>query len=434
MTEVKARRGSIIRSVATLDLRKSILLATVLCLTLSARSQTQPAPAERLKFVLILSRHGVRSPTWSDARLNEYSAQPWPKWPVDPGLLTPHGKRLMTIFGAYDRLRFAEQGLLSKSGCQEAANIYVYADTDQRTRETGRGLVDGLMPGCSVEVHTPADDKAGSLFHPHSAVTPAEAQNALAELTGHLGGDPRALLAAYRLPLELMERTLSTCAVEPCNRDGRKKLFEVPAKLSFGEGDHIAELKGPLNTGATLAENFQLEYLEGMSGPQLGWGQLNQDTVEELMALHAASSDFVQRTHAIAAKQAGVLLEAILRTLQQSIEQKSVTGALGVPQDKVVLLVGHDTNLANVAALIDAHWFIDGYQRDDAAPGGALYFEVWQRDGTPDEVRLRYMVQTPAQMRQELPLSLAEPPASTPIYARGLETALTCTGDHCSPN
>ena len=418
---------------AKLNFRILILAATALCVAPVARPQAQTAPAERLKFVLILSRHGVRSPTWTDARLNEYSAEPWPQWPVAPGLLTPHGKRLMTILGAYDRAYFAEQGLLSKSGCEQAAGVFVYADTDQRTRETGMGLVDGLMPGCAVEVHTPAGDTPGSLFHPHAAVTPADAQDALADLTGHLGGEPKALLAAYRLPLELMERTLSTCSGDSCNRDGRKKLFEVPAKLAFGEGDHIAELKGPLNTGATFAENFQLEYLEGMSGAQLGWGQLNQDTVEELMALHAASSDLVQRTHAIAARQAGPLLEAIRLTLQQSLEQKSVPGALGSPKHKVVILVGHDTNVSNVAALIDAHWFIDGYQRDDAAPGGALYFEVWQCAGKPDEVRLRYVVQTPAQMRQELPLSLAAPPASVSVYAKGFLGVLRCTAGSCLP-
>ncbi len=41
-----------------------------------------------LRYILILSRHGVRSPTASPEDLGRYSAQPWPDWGVAPGMLT----------------------------------------------------------------------------------------------------------------------------------------------------------------------------------------------------------------------------------------------------------------------------------------------------------------------------------------------------------
>ena len=37
-------------------------------------------PKAELKYALIVSRHGVRSPTWDTARLNEYSTHAWPDW------------------------------------------------------------------------------------------------------------------------------------------------------------------------------------------------------------------------------------------------------------------------------------------------------------------------------------------------------------------
>src|ERR1700677_1625323 len=46
---------------------------------------------EKLKFVVMVSRHGVRSPTGKPGQLNQYSAQPWPTWSVPPGYLTEHG-------------------------------------------------------------------------------------------------------------------------------------------------------------------------------------------------------------------------------------------------------------------------------------------------------------------------------------------------------
>jgi 4-phytase/acid phosphatase len=48
--------------------------------------------SSRLKFVLVLTRHGVRSPTWTNARLDEFARDPWLKWSVEPGELTAHGK------------------------------------------------------------------------------------------------------------------------------------------------------------------------------------------------------------------------------------------------------------------------------------------------------------------------------------------------------
>ena len=96
-----------------------------------------------LKFVVFMSRHGVRSPTGKVDQLNEYSKQPWPSWSVPPGYLTEHGARLMTLFGAYDRELLAAQGLLAPTGCADAEHIRIVADSDQRTRETGRALAAG---------------------------------------------------------------------------------------------------------------------------------------------------------------------------------------------------------------------------------------------------------------------------------------------------
>jgi hypothetical protein len=36
-------------------------------------------PASRLRYVVIITRHGVRSPAWNTDRLNQYSTKPWPE-------------------------------------------------------------------------------------------------------------------------------------------------------------------------------------------------------------------------------------------------------------------------------------------------------------------------------------------------------------------
>jgi 4-phytase/acid phosphatase len=402
---------------------KCCLVVCVLMQAGFARAQAteehkdQPQAQEQLKFVLVLTRHGVRSPTWTNALLDEYAKQPWPKWPVEPGILTPHGKQLMTYFGAYYRAYFSRLGLLSSDGCAAASEVYLWADTNQRTSETARGLADGMFPGCPTRVHSLSETTRDELFH--TTVKPSVYPRELAALAGRIGDDPAALLSAYRMPLEAMQHVLADCGQDPCNTTGNKSLLAVEPSLTPASGNHSFELKGPLITSATFAENFQLEYLEGMPADAVGWGRVDEAHMESLMLLHAASSDLIQRTPSIARAQASNLLTYILLTLSQAQQRKSVAGAIGSTSDKVVFLVGHDTNISNIAALLNAHWLIDGYQRDDAAPGGALVFELWQRAGHADSVKVYYQVQSPEQMHNTMPLTTSAPPKRAAIFLPG---------------
>ncbi len=181
-------------------------------------------------------------------------------------------------------------------------------------------------------------------------------------------------------------------------------------------------LKGPLSTASTITENFLLEYTSGLPMDQVGWGRVDIATLRELLALHTAASDLGRRSSYLATAQASNALAHILDTLQQAVTGKEVPGALGKLGDYAVILVGHDTNLANIAGTLNLNWLVDG-RRDDTPPGGALVFELWEQPGTSTyEVRAYYTAQTLDQMRNLTVLTLENPPARSNVFIPGCST------------
>jgi 4-phytase/acid phosphatase len=198
----------------------------------------------------------------------------------------------------------------------------------------------------------------------------------------------------------------------------------LAASVGPGEGDRLVEFAGPLSAASTLAQNFLLEYANAMPARDLGWGRLTQSNLRQMMTLHGAYSDLMRRTPYLARAHGSNLLSHILKSIDQAVAGKAVPGALGTPTDRVLVIVGHDTNIANFAGMLQLSWLIEGYQRDETPPGGALVFEVWRNSASGAyTVRTSYTAQTLDQMREARPLTLASPPAKAPVFVPGCSTA-----------
>jgi 4-phytase/acid phosphatase len=406
----------------------AILLVSIVLLLCPARvasAESVDVPGQ-LKFVIIVSRHGVRSPTGTVEQLNTYSSQPWPQWDVPPGHLTARGAALMSLFGGYYRSYLSQQGLFNASGCADAAHVSFYSDSDQRTVETGKSLAAGMFPGCAPkeksEQHALREGEADPLFHSLAAgLGQPEHNRAVASIAGRIGNDPDGLTEAYRPELLRLQQILAACPDATACPQPEKMLLSIPATLDGGKGDHLAELKGPLNTASTITENFLLEYANGLPMEQVGWGRVDLQTLKQLMNLHTAASDLTRRTRYLATVQASNALEHIRDTFEQAVTGKPVAGALGKPTDRAVVLTGHDTNLANIAGALNLDWLVDG-RRDDTPPGGAIVFELRQR-GTAWEVNTYYVAQTLEQMRNLTPLTLEKPPVRANLFIPGCSTS-----------
>jgi 4-phytase/acid phosphatase len=382
------------------------------------------APPPQLRYVVIISRHGVRSPTWNSERLNRYSAQPWPEWGVPPGNLTPHGRALMKLMGAYYREWLSGERLLSQEGCGDVGRVFIHADTDQRTIETGRALAETLLPGCPVAVHSVPEGRRDALFDPISAgIAKPDWEIAAKAVRERLGEHPEHFLDLHRAAFEALQFVLAGGGSAP------KKLIELPEEISVSITGKSVQLNEQLSVASTLSEDLLLEYTDGMQGKDLGWGRLDADILFRVLELHAAYDDLTRRTLYLARARGSNLLDHVLRSMEQAATGKAVPGALGRPGAAVLILSGHDTNLSNLSGMLGLSWHLPGYQPDDTPPGGALIFSLWQQPGTRQYfVRTQYLAQTLQQMRSAAPLTMAAPPAKEDVAVAGCELATGSIG------
>jgi 4-phytase/acid phosphatase len=359
-----------------------LLLAPALLLAgASAPIAAKPAAPLTLERIVMVMRHGIRPPTKADPLPAGYTADRWPTWPVEPGLLTPRGAAGATLLGAGDARRLRARGLLSGS-CPAPGAIVVKASNKQRTQRTAQAWLDGALPGCRIAVDHPREGAADPIFHGlDDKPVDFDGARALAEAKALL---PRGGLAAetraYRAELALLARVLK-CAAPACPLTREQTLL-------VGEPHDRPGLEGPLDVGSSASQSLLLEYLEGMPMAQVGWGRVTRAQIERLLRFHPLKFKYSNRPDYVARAAAAPLVREIL-------------AGLSAPGRKVTLLAGHDTNLADLGGFLRTHWQVPSYPADDVPPGGAMGFELLRGASGQRYVRAFFRAQTMDQLRAQ---------------------------------
>ena len=372
----------------------------------------------RLERVVMLTRHGVRSPTLSTEGLADYSPNTWPEWSVDPANLTPRGRDLVKALGAYFRADLAARGLLSPSVCPLGDEISMYTDLDQRTVVSGEGLLEGLYPGCALEPDHLKDADVDPLFHPIQAgVCPFDVETGTKAVLGRIGGDLNAVADAHHAQIAALQEILGCCAPTLCNEEGTGSctLMDVPSGIQADKNG--VKLSGPIAIGSTISEIFLLQHAQGMPSDQVAFGKASTPSeISSLGRLHTLQFNLIDRTPYVATRSASALVDRLLRTLTAGVEASP-----DAPQGpKLSILVGHDNNIARVAGMIGLEWAIPGYQLNQIPVGSALVFELLRDPDSGERfVQAAYVAQTIDQLREATELDLDHPPARAEIAIPG---------------
>ncbi|HEY6326830.1 MAG TPA: histidine-type phosphatase [Candidatus Cybelea sp.] len=394
-----------------------IVLALALLLsTAAAPAQSAPAtrPSSDLRMVVVVSRHGVRSPT-HPSELNPYSSQPWPAWSGHPGDLTARGALLMRQFGAYYRRAYGGMLGLGAQGCPRSGAVFVWADVDQRTKATGDAILQGLAPRCGITVgHARSDPDP--LFDPLPGTGVVNKVESKDSVLGAVGGNFGGLLTAYGSAFATMEDVLGCAAPATC-----KRISDVPTTVANDGDGGLAGLSGGLDMAADVGENLLLEYTDGHA--DVGWGRVDHAKLLELLQLHVLSKRLEHNRYAARAHSSNIMAH-ILQALDEGATGHAVAGTRVPSGARFVLFSGHDTQLAEFSALLRLSWLVDGDQLGDTPPGSALIFELHRPSSGAAYVRTYFVAQTLDAMRA----GQGQNPVRVPVYVPGCPS-LDCPFD-----
>lgn len=395
-----------------------VLVSSLLVGLAPASAQILPTPPGwQLERAVLLSRHGVRSPTASNAELDKHAANPWPTWPVEPGFLTPRGEELMRLMGSYYRVLYGGRGLIQADNCPRPGTVAAWTDIDQPTRASGAAILAGMYPRCSdFALRNQANFTVPDpLFNPlPSATCPMDMEANRAAILARTGGNLGAVQREYAPQFTMMQSVLCPAGATTAAGGGRCGLPSVPSSLE-ARSDGKIQIKGPIGVASTIAENFLLEAAQGMPKDQVAWGRLASDeTLRDLLAINQRDVDLTRSTEAVARQQGSNMLNQIATTLQDG--HKFPGMAATAEPVRFALLVGHQANIANMVGLLNLRWQIPGFPANAASPGGALAFELFREAGNGQRyVRLAYYAQTLDEMRSVNRLDYRDPPGMMSI-------------------
>lgn len=365
----------------------------------------------QLQQVLMLSRHNLRAPLADNGSvLAQSTKKSWPQWDVPGGQLTTKGGVLEVYMGNYTRQWLAQQGLVKNGSCPDSNNVFVYANSLQRTVATAQFFVNGAFPGCDVAVTH--QDEMGSMdpiFNPViTDGTDAFNKKALAAMAA--ANEKLSLKPAF----QRLEKIVDYKASPACNN---KKQCD----LSSGQNTFSAEngkeptVSGPLKVGNSLMDAFTLQYYEGFPLDQVAWGQIKTpEQWKELSAIKNGYQDALFTSPDVSREVAAPLVDYIR---SQLVDQDKANAP------KITLMVGHDSNIASLlsALQVKPYELPDTYEKTPI--GGQVVFERWHdAKNDKDLLKVEYVYQTADQLRNADVLSLKNPPKRVTLQLAGCET------------
>ena len=428
MARVAAHGNTNLQHTPGVIMKKTLLLTALAAATCAAAQAESPALAPEgytLEKVTILSRHGIRAPLVGyGSALAEATPHTWTPWKTEGGHLTPRGGELETRLAHYMDEWFDAVGLIKKDSCPTTDQLLVYANSLPRTIDTGKNFVKGAFPDCDITVHNLEEvGKMDNTFNPivRSPVDDAFVAKAEKSIDDMLGeGGFAKLNERLAKNYQILETVLDYDHSATCEKEKQCDLEKMPNSLTFAQNKEPGT-KGPLRNGTGAADSFILQYYEGYPANEVAWGKI--ETPEQWQAIVDLKNIYtdVLFTAPVLAKEAA---SPLLAFIQNSFADHGYQHPLikDAQKAKVTLLVGHDSNVASLLALLRTAPYQLPEQYEKTPISGKVLFEQWRDKDGKALLKIEYIYQTTPQLREDSELSLKNPPQHVVLKLEGCPT------------
>lgn len=390
-------------------------MLTFLCPAL-AQAQLQRSEAfkgkYKLKEVVILSRHNIRSPlSTNGSALSKMTPHEWTNWSSAASELTLRGGVLETEMGQFFRKWTIETGLFKDNYVPTIDEVNVYANSMQRCIATAQYFSGGFMPVANLRVnHRYVPSKMDPIFFPRLTKSTeafrTEAMKQINAMGGKEGlvGINKSLKESYDLIAKVLDMKQSEYYKKGEIKDFVNNDTQITLELNQEPG-----MKGSLKNANSASDAFILQYYEEPDGMKAAFGhKLTTEDWTKIAKVKDVYGDVLFTAPIVAVNVAHPLLQYMYDELNDK-------------DRKFTFLCGHDSNIASVDAALGVEEYSLPNSIEKKTPiGSKLVLEKWVDAAGKVYIAVNLVYQSTDQLKQMSLLDLQHAPQVFSLKLKGL--------------
>lgn len=392
-----------------------LLILTIICPAL-AQAQLQRSEAfkgkYKLKEVVILSRHNIRSPlSTNGSTLSKMTPHEWTNWSSAASELTLRGGVLETEMGQFFRKWTIETGLFKDNYVPTIDEVNVYANSMQRCIATAQYFSGGFMPVANLRVsHRYVPSKMDPIFFPRLTKSTeafrTEAMKQINAMGGKEGlvGINKSLKESYDLIAKVLDMKQSEYYKKGEIKDFVNNDTQITLELNQEPG-----MKGSLKNANSASDAFILQYYEEPDGMKAAFGhKLTTEDWTKIAKVKDVYGDVLFTAPIVAVNVAHPLLQYMYDELNDK-------------DRKFTFLCGHDSNIASVDAALGVEEYSLPNSIEKKTPiGSKLVLEKWVDAAGKAYIAVNLVYQSTDQLKQMSLLDLQHAPQVFSLKLKGL--------------
>lgn len=392
-----------------------LLILALLCPVL-AQAQLQRSDAFKAKYklkeVVILSRHNIRSPlSTNGSALSKMTPHEWINWSSAASELTLRGGVLETEMGQFFRKWTIETGLFKDNYVPTIDEVNVYANSMQRCIATAQYFSGGFMPVANLRVnHRYVPSKMDPIFFPRLTKSTeafrTEAMKQINAMGGKEGlvGINKSLKESYDLIAKVLDMKQSEYYKKGEIKDFVNNDTQITLELNQEPG-----MKGSLKNANSASDAFILQYYEEPDGMKAAFGhKLTTEDWTKIAKVKDVYGDVLFTAPIVAVNVAHPLLQYMYDELNDK-------------DRKFTFLCGHDSNIASVDAALGVEEYSLPNSIEKKTPiGSKLVLEKWVDAAGKAYIAVNLVYQSTDQLKQMSLLDLQHAPQVFSLKLKGL--------------